>query len=93
MTKLTKEEIERKVDEMVRRCKYEGYLRSKAWYQKRKAKLFNADYTCEKCGYCSYKATVEIPLDVHHKTYERLGNEDIDDLMVLCRNCHDRIHN
>lgn len=27
-------------------------------------------------------------LDVHHRTYERLGNESPDDLTVLCRDCH-----
>ena len=92
MTKLTPEEIEIKVEEISRRCKYEGYLLSQAWYEKRKLKLFNSDYTCEKCGYCSYKSIEERPLDVHHKTYERLGNELPGDLMVLCRKCHGENH-
>jgi 5-methylcytosine-specific restriction endonuclease McrA len=31
-------------------------------------------------------------LDVHHRTYERFGHEDVDDLTVLCRTCHDLFH-
>ncbi len=41
---------------------------------------------CQKC---------EFPheLNVHHRTYERLGQEKIpDDLIVLCRSCHSREH-
>jgi 5-methylcytosine-specific restriction endonuclease McrA len=92
MAKLTPEEIERKVEEIARRCKYEGYLRSKKWQAKRTAKLFHANHTCEKCGYSSLTSPVEIPLDVHHKTYERLGDELMSDLSVLCRHCHQGLH-
>ena len=28
------------------------------------------------------------PLELHHKTYERLGRERIDDLELLCSSCH-----
>ena len=31
-------------------------------------------------------------LDVHHKTYARLGCEAPEDLEVLCRACHDERH-
>lgn len=92
MAKLTPEEIERKVEEMARRCKYEGYIQSKRWFAKRRAKLIDTNYTCERCGYCSLTSPLDIPLDVHHKTYERLGDERMSDLEVLCRTCHTKHH-
>lgn len=92
MAKLTPEEIDRKVEEIAFRCKYEGYMQSKRWFAKRKHKLLVANYTCERCGYCSYTAAVDIPLDVHHKTYEHLGDEPLEDLEVLCRRCHTQHH-
>jgi 5-methylcytosine-specific restriction endonuclease McrA len=92
MTKLTAEEIERKVEEIARRCKYEGYLRSPTWARKRQEKLLQANYICDRCGYSGLTDPIQIPLDVHHLTYERLGAEWMSDLEVLCRNCHQREH-
>jgi len=90
---MTPEEIERKLEEMVRQCKYEGYLRSKKWAIKRKLKLLSVDFRCEKCGYSGIDETImEKTLDVHHLTYDRLGDENLEDLQVLCRDCHERTH-
>ena len=30
--------------------------------------------------------------DLHHRTYERDGNELLDDVMAVCRRCHEAIH-
>ena len=30
--------------------------------------------------------------DLHHRTYDRLGHERFDDLIPLCRECHERVH-
>ena len=30
-------------------------------------------------------------LEVHHKTYERFGSEEVDDLISVCVRCHDVI--
>lgn len=30
--------------------------------------------------------------EVHHLTYERLGHETLDDVMVVCFDCHEQIH-
>jgi hypothetical protein len=38
---------------------------------------------CERCGYAH-------ELQLHHKTYERLGRELISDLEVLCHQCHEK---
>lgn len=45
-----------------------------------------ADHKCERCG------AYNVSLDVHHKTYERLGFEAPEDLEVLCRDCHNKAH-
>ena len=60
---------------------YKNYLQSSIWKQRRYAKLEKARFRCEECGECE-------ELSVHHKTYERLGNERTDDLIVLCKSCH-----
>lgn len=36
--------------------------------------------------------TVAAELDVHHRTYERLGQEQEYDLTVLCHRCHSLFH-
>jgi 5-methylcytosine-specific restriction endonuclease McrA len=30
--------------------------------------------------------------DLHHRSYDRLGHERFDDLVPLCRACHERVH-
>ncbi len=60
---------------------YLQYLASEDWQRKRKAVLRRAGYRCERCR----KAK---PLDIHHLTYARFGNEDLEDLRALCRDCH-----
>lgn len=92
MAKLTPEEIDRKVEEIARRMKYEGYMQSNRWWARRKSKLIAANWTCQRCGYNQLTAPVEIPLDVHHLTYGRLGDELDSDLIVLCRPCHEKEH-
>lgn len=65
----------------------EIYLNSIYWVRYvRPFMLGRADHKCESCG--QRNAT----LDVHHKTYERLGFELPEDLEVLCRDCHEIEH-
>ena len=61
---------------------YKEYLKSKRWQAKRQ-QVF-AHYG-KKCYACGKRPKV---LHVHHVTYERLGHEDIKDLMPLCVPCH-----
>jgi restriction endonuclease Mrr len=64
---------------------YAEYLRSPEWRRTRAAAL-------ERAGYCcSLDVTHTDDLEVHHRTYERLGRELAIDLVVLCRPCH-RVH-
>lgn len=61
--------------------KYREYLRSPEWEIRRKWIKALAGNKCERCG-------ATIGLEVHHRTYERLGHELPDDLEVLCRRHH-----
>lgn len=63
----------------------EVYLRSEHWRETRAAALERAEHRCQVCNSAKQ-------LDVHHRTYERLGEERPADLTVLCRTCHDRHH-
>lgn len=65
--------------------RYHDYLCSAAWQRKRQSALELAGYRCQDCG-------VDRELEVHHLTYDRLGNEVLSDLRVLCRPCHGERH-
>jgi 5-methylcytosine-specific restriction endonuclease McrA len=47
--------------------------------------LDRADGFCEDCGARSN-------FEVHHKTYKRKGNERPEDLIAVCRQCHQERH-
>lgn len=61
---------------------YDRYIHSAAWRKKADKRLQMDGHTCQVCG---RKAT-----DVHHLTYDRFGHEDMDDLVSLCRKCHEK---
>jgi hypothetical protein len=63
---------------------YKKYIGSVKWRNIRKALFKIRGKKCEACGYGS--ATLE----VHHLTYERFGNENLADLKILCKSCHDK---
>jgi hypothetical protein len=51
---------------------------------------------CDVCGrYCQFRSTEDnsgrVWLEVHHRTYERVGREDDNDLIALCCYCHDEV--
>lgn len=64
---------------------YEDYLESPWWQGCRERALERAGFRCERCGQGA-------PLNVHHRTYVRLGRELPEDLEVLCRGCHREEH-
>lgn len=39
-----------------------------------------------------HKRVVWNQLHVHHKTYARFGHENLEDLITLCKECHDKEH-
>ena len=61
------------------------YQKTPEWGARRRNVLLRAGYRCELC-YASGR------LQVHHRTYDRYGNELLSDLIALCRSCHQRFH-
>lgn len=69
---------------------YDEFLDSPYWLELSQWLKWIGEYICEGCGQCLYKG-----LEVHHKTYAHRGDEypdHLDDLEVLCRDCHQRRH-
>lgn len=65
--------------------RYQQYLCSEQWWAKRNAVMERAGGLCEKCGYHAAE-------HVHHLTYIRKYNEELTDLIALCKTCHESIH-
>lgn len=65
---------------------YDEYLHTPHWRKTKKKAIQDADFMCSDCG------RDNVPLDVHHKTYEHKGYEYPEDLQVVCRKCHEHIH-
>jgi len=68
---------------------YQAYITSSAWRNSpaRQAELKAAGYRCRIC----YRPGTEVELQVHHRTYERLGCELPGDLLCVCAECHDEV--
>ena len=62
------------------------YLKSEHWGNLRIAKLASVDAKCKHCG------ARDLSNDVHHLRYKKLYDVELDDLVVLCRSCHDLSH-
>ena len=69
----------------LREMQYPEYLMTTHWHWVRYRKLAQARFKCERC----YSTTL---LQAHHLNYDRLGNERMSDLVVLCRGCHQQAH-
>lgn len=63
---------------------YENYLTSKHWYNFKKS-IHIENCKCEFCG----KTT---NLNVHHLDYDYLFHENSRCVVVLCRDCHSKLH-
>ena len=75
---------------------YYEYIKSERWQIKRKEFYSSKMYkhlkgTGKWNCYCCCRN--DVPLDLHHRTYKRLGNERINiDFVPVCRSCHNEIH-
>lgn len=70
-------------------CKgYKAYLKSAHWFNLRKSKIkwHGCKATCAVCG----KESSMVQL--HHVSYKHLGDERPSDLVVLCPECHEKVH-
>lgn len=63
---------------------YAQYLQSPEWANRRLAVL-ERSHGCEACGRPGRR-------EAHHRTYERLGHELLEDLVALCGVCHRGVH-
>lgn len=72
------------------RC-YPDYLASPHWLdvkERWKASNMFKGWTCHSFG-----CVRDGRLSLHHWTYERMGREELSDLILVCDDCHTRIHN
>lgn len=64
---------------------YYQYMRSKTWRGKANERLKRDGYQCVLCRSAKN-------LSVHHITYENIGFEKMDDLISVCKACHEKLH-
>lgn len=67
------------------REKYQLYLCSREWAEKKQAVLERSEGKCERCIHGMME-------EVHHKTYQNKYNERLEDLQGLCFDCHRFVH-
>jgi len=66
-------------------AKYHEYLKSPEWEIVRQMMFRLRGEKCELCGSESF-------IQVHHLHYQNIFDERPDDLQVVCRSCHKKIH-
>ena len=71
--------------ERLRAMPYQEYLASDWWPYISELARKRDGHRCRKCA-------SKRSLNVHHLTYERLGDEKVFDLITLCRQCHKLLH-
>ena len=80
------------------RMEYKSYIQSEKWRRKRSqyfsSKMYKTYPTGKKAGkFVCYGCGADGSLQLHHRTYKRLGCERINvDLIPLCRECHVKTH-
>jgi hypothetical protein len=63
------------------KSEYHRYLASRAWMLLRRQVRARSHGMCERCRERPHQET-------HHLTYERVGDELLEDLLGVCRPCH-----
>ena len=64
---------------------YNNHLQSPTWFAIRSNVMARACGVCEECH-------TSLAVHAHHLTYERLGHEELSDLIAVCLECHEKIH-
>ena len=64
------------------KVEYQKYLASREWALLKKQIRERSEGKCERCMVGKYEAT-------HHLTYERIGHENLEDLLGICGKCHE----
>ena len=64
------------------------FFRKKFYSQSKRVKRMLAKRGFVWCEWCKSRDR----LCLHHKTYKHLGSEFLDDVVLICQNCHDEVH-
>ena len=64
---------------------YKSYLKSKEWLAVRESLFLVRGKKCERCRSVDN-------IQVHHIHYVNIFREQLEDLMVVCKDCHRKIH-
>lgn len=67
---------------------YDQYLRGE-WWQSFRDKYFKSKRTKKVCACCRVP---NFSIELHHQTYIRLGREQLNDVIPLCREHHELVH-
>lgn len=65
----------------------DSYLKSEHWQNIRVARIAKQKGRCRICS-----SECGLALDVHHVSYRKLYDVNVEDLRGLCRRCHDWVH-
>lgn len=63
---------------------YQKYVERDCWALRR-SEYLRKQHSCEACGQ-------NLPLQVHHLSYENLGHEPDRELIAVCDGCHKMFH-
>lgn len=74
----------KKANKPSRREKYYAYLKKPEWKERRRQVFDRDKNTCQHCG--------GFATQVHHLTYKNVFKEPLEDLIAICRPCHEKEH-
>ena len=68
------------------------YYQSETWKILRETCFQMAGYICQRCGNPGRQMGGFVTLHCHHRTYINFGQENLEELECVCKDCHKRIH-
>lgn len=71
------------------RTEYRDYINSPDWRSTR-LRYFRSKLPSDRCQACG--ASWEPGFHLHHRSYKRLGNERLNDFVMMCADCHRELH-
>jgi|SRR5262249_6727315 len=64
---------------------YAAYLQTDEWKERQRLVMHRAGGICEGCRQVR-------AVEVHHLTYDHVGDEFLWEFVAICRECHERYH-
>lgn len=76
---------------------YNEYINSWLWRDKREwilelQRYHNRINNGKNSNFCEECKGESKPFQVHHITYDSIGNEGLNDVIILCKACHEKKH-